>query len=42
MVHAIYVGQTCFLSALVLACVGFASLGVVCNELNDCAWILGL
>ena len=23
-------------------CVGFASLDVVCDELNDCAWNLGL
>ena len=23
-------------------CVGFASLDVVCDELNDCAWNVGL
>ena len=25
-----------------ICCVGFASLDVVCDELNDCAWNLGL
>ena len=25
-----------------ICCVGFASLDVVCDELNDCAWYLGL
>ena len=25
-----------------VCCVGFATLDVVCNELNDCAWNLGL
>ena len=23
-------------------CVGFVSLDVVCDELNDCAWIVGV
>ena len=25
-----------------ICCVGFASLDVVCDELNDCAWNVGL
>ena len=25
-----------------ICCVGFASLDLVCDELNDCAWNLGL
>ena len=25
-----------------ICCVGFASLDVVCDELNDCAWNLGM
>ena len=25
-----------------ICCVGLASLDVVCDELNDCAWNLGL
>ena len=25
-----------------ICCVGFASLDVVCDEFNDCAWYLGL
>ena len=25
-----------------ICCVGFASLDVVCDELNECAWNLGL
>ena len=25
-----------------ICCVGFASLDVVCDKLNDCAWYLGL
>ena len=25
-----------------ICCVGFASLDVVCDELNDCAWHVGL
>ena len=25
-----------------ICCIGFASLDVVCDERNDCAWILGL
>ena len=25
-----------------ICCVGFASLDVVCGELNDCAWYLGI
>ena len=25
-----------------VCCVGFASFGVVCDELNDCAWNPGL
>ena len=25
-----------------MCCVGFASLDVVCDELNDCAWNVGL
>ena len=25
-----------------ICCVGFASLDVVCDDLNDCAWNVGL
>ena len=25
-----------------ICCVGFASLDIVCDDLNDCAWNLGL
>ena len=31
-----------FLIDVVRMCVGFESLDVVCDELNDCAWKLGL
>ena len=31
-----------FLIDVVRMCVGFVSLDVVCDELNDCSWNVGL
>ena len=33
---------TLFGCVISICCVGFASLDVVCDELNDCAWNVGL
>ena len=34
--------RTVFGCVISICCVGFASLDVVCDELNDCAWMVCL